>query len=53
MVNFTKQRINAKNIQQVGRQNKALSNILEQSDSHYVLDIFLYVKDRLTSENTV
>jgi ATP-dependent RNA helicase DOB1 len=53
LVNFTKQRINAKNIQQVGRQNKALASIIEQSDSHYVLDIFLYVKDRLTSENTV
>ena len=53
LVNFTKQRINAKNIQQVGRQNKALASIIEQSDSHYVLDVFLYVKDRLTSENTV
>lgn len=37
----------------MGRQNKALASIIEQSDSHYVLDIFLYVKDRLTSENTV
>ena len=53
LVNFTKQRINAKNIQQVGRQNKALASIIEQSESHYVLDVYLYVKDRLTSENTV
>lgn len=53
LVNFSKQRINAKNIQQVGRQNKELATIIEQNESHYVLDIYLYVKDRLTSENTV
>jgi len=53
LVNFSKQRINAKNINQVGRQNKELASIIEQNESHYVLDIYLYVKDRLTSDNTV
>jgi hypothetical protein len=53
LVNFTKQRINAKNIQQVGKQSRELASIIEQNESHYVLDVYLYVKDRLTSENTI
>lgn len=51
LVNFTKQRLNPKNLQQVGRKNKELQRVIEESDVHYVLDVYLYVKDRLTGDN--
>ena len=51
LVNFTKQRLNPKNLQQVGRKNKELQRVIEQNDVHYVLDVYLYVKDRLTGDN--
>ena len=52
VVNFTKQKLNPKNLQQqVGRKNKELQSIIEQNETHYVLDVYLYVKDRLTGDN--
>ena len=36
---------------EIGRKNKALQQIIEQNESHYVLDVYLYVKDRLTGDN--
>lgn len=51
-VNFTKQKISPKNILHIGGQkNTELKEILEKNESHYVLDVYLYVMDRLTSEN--
>ena len=51
LVNFTKQRINPKNIQCVGAKNKELEEIIDFNESHYLLDVYLYVKDKLTNEN--
>lgn len=52
VVNFTKQKLNPKNLnQQVGRKNKELQSIIENNETHYVLDVYLYVKDRLTGDN--
>ena len=52
VVNFTKQKLNPKNLaQNVGRKNKELQSIIEQNESHYVLDVYLYVRDRLTGDN--
>ena len=51
LVNFTKQRLNPKNLQEVGRKNKELQRVIESNDVHYVLDVYLYVKDRLTGDN--
>ena len=51
LVNFTKQKLNPKNLQQVGRKNKELQRVIEENDVHYVLDVYLYVKDRLTGDN--
>jgi len=50
LANFSKQRLNPKNINQVGgNKNKELISLMENQESHYVLDVYLYVKDRLTS----
>ena len=35
----------------MGRKNKELQRVIEQTDVHYVLDVYLYVKDRLTGDN--
>ena len=35
----------------MGRKNKELQSIIEQNETHYVLDVYLYVKDRLTGDN--
>jgi hypothetical protein len=52
LVNFTKQKINPKNIKNLGK-NKELQQIMESNESHYVLDVYLYVSDRLTNDNMV
>jgi ATP-dependent RNA helicase DOB1 len=50
LVNFTKQRINPKNIKNLGKNNE-LQEIIDSGESHYVLDVYLYVSDRLTNDN--
>jgi len=52
LVNFTKQKINPKNIKNLGK-NRELTQIMESNESHYVLDVYLYVSDRLTNDNMV
>ena len=52
LVSFTKQRINPKNFNKIGKTHRELVAAAEKNESHYVLDIYLYVKDRLSSENT-
>lgn len=51
LVNFKKMRLNPKNMHEIGRKNRALQDIIEQNESHYVLDVYLYVNDRLTGDN--
>jgi len=43
----------AKNAAQIGRElkNKDLADIIQSNQTHYVLDVYIYVKDKLTSEN--
>lgn len=50
LVNFTKQRINPKNIKDLGK-NPDLKSVIDSNESHYVLDVYLYVNDRLTNDN--
>lgn len=52
LVNFTKQKINPKNIKNLGK-NRELQQIMDSNESHYVLDVYLYVSDRLTNDNMV
>ncbi len=49
-MNFTKQRINPKNIKDLGK-NPDLKSVIDSNESHYVLDVYLYVNDRLTNDN--
>jgi rRNA-processing arch domain len=51
LVNFKKMRLNPKNMTEIGRKNRQLQEIIDQNESHYVLDVFLYVNDRLTGDN--
>lgn len=51
VVSYQKQRLSPKNISQVGAKSKELASIVENNESMYVLDVYLYVKDRLSSEN--
>jgi hypothetical protein len=44
-------RVNPKNMTEIGRKNKQLQEIIDQNESHFVLDVFLYVNDRLTGDN--
>jgi len=50
LANFSKQKINPKSIS-VGRKSKEFMDIASKNESLYVLDVFLYVKNRLTSDN--
>lgn len=52
-VSFSQQRLNPKNAaaMSVGRKNKELQAIFENNEVHYVLDVYMYVKDRLTGDN--
>lgn len=52
LVNFTKQKINPKNMKSLGK-NIELKQIMESNESHYILDVYLYVSDRLTKDNMV
>lgn len=52
LVNFTKQKINPKNIKSLGK-NIELQQIMESNEAHYILDVYLYVSDRLTNDNMV
>lgn len=50
LVNFTKQKINPKNIKNLGK-NRELQQLMDSNEAHYVLDVYLYVSDRLTNDN--
>ena len=52
LVSFTKQKINPKNLKDLGK-NKELQQLLDNNESHYILDVYLYVSDRLTNDNMV
>lgn len=54
VVNFNKQKINPKLVQ-LGKEakNKEFIDILTQNESHYILDVYLFVKNKLTSDNVL
>ena len=52
LVSWTKQRINPKKIHAGSRAAQGL-DILGQTESHYILDCYLYVKNKLTSDNVL
>lgn len=53
LVSWTKQRINPKKFLMASGSNKKGQGIdvLTQTENHYILDILLYVKNKLTNEN--
>lgn len=53
-VNFTKQRINPKMIQ-LGKEkkNKDLIDMLEKNESFFIMDMYLFVKNKLTIDNVL
>ena len=51
LVNFNKQRINPKKFLAAQNKNKEYLDILQQTESHYILDVLLYVKNKLTTDN--
>ena len=50
LVNFSKQRITAKNKSQFKSKQSQLSDIKESTEATYILDVYLYSKDKLTSD---
>lgn len=53
VVNFTKMKINPKSIE-IGKQaREMLQDISSSHESHYVIDVYLYVKNRLTSDSVL
>ena len=53
MVNFQKQKVNPKKFVMGDTRNKSYIEVLAKTESHYVLDLLLYVKNKLTSDNVL
>ena len=51
LVSFSKQKITAKNKSQFEMKKSQLSDITSQSESSYILDVYLYCKDKLTADS--
>jgi len=51
LASFSKQKITAKNRNQFEMKKSQLSDIMAQAESSYILDVYLYCKDKLTSES--
>ena len=51
IVSFSKQRINPKKFLGTNNKNKEYLDILSQTENHYILDVLVYVKNRLTPDN--
>lgn len=50
LVSFSKQKINAKNTNMFKKKTPKLGEVKEKTESTYVLDVYLYSKDRLTTD---
>lgn len=50
LASISKQKINAKNKGQFEQKKNGLNDILSTTESSYILDVYLYCKDKLTSE---
>lgn len=53
LVAFSKQKINPKKFLSNQNKNKEYIDILTQQETHYVLDVILYCKNRLTTDNVL
>lgn len=53
LVNFQKQKVNPKKFVMGDTRNKSYIEVLAKTESHYVLDVLLYVKNKLTSDNVL
>ena len=51
LASFSKQRITSKNKSSFDFKNKGISDIVSQTESNYILDVYLYCKDKLTTDN--
>jgi hypothetical protein len=50
VVNFQKLRINPKKFVMGDSKNKDYLDVISKSETHYIVDVLLYVKNRLTSD---
>ena len=53
VVSFQKQRINPKKFIMGDSKNKDYLDVIAKTEVHYILDVLLYVKNKLTSENVL
>ena len=53
VVNYQKQRINPKKFVMGNSKNKDYIDVLQKSETHYIIDVLLYVKNKLTSDNVL
>ncbi len=53
VVSFQKQRINPKKFIMGDSKNKEYLDVISKTEVHYILDVLLYVKNKLTSDNVL
>ena len=53
IVSFQKQRINPKKFVMGDAKNKDYLDVISKTEVHYILDVLLYVKNKLTSDNVL
>jgi rRNA-processing arch domain len=53
VVSFQKQRINPKKFVMGDSKNKDYLDVISKTEVHYIIDVLLYVKNKLTSENVL
>lgn len=53
VVSFQKQRINPKKFVMGDSKNKDYLDVISKTEVHYILDVLLYVKNKLTSDNVL
>lgn len=53
VVSFSKQRINPKKFIMGDSKNKDYLDVIAKTEVHYILDVLLYVKNKLTSDNVL
>jgi hypothetical protein len=53
VVNFMKQKINPKKFVMGDQKNKDYLDVITKSETHFILDVLLYVKNKLTSDSVL
>ena len=53
VIAFQKQRINPKKFVMGDSKNKGYLDVIAKTETHYLIDVLLYVKNKLTSDNVL